>query len=221
MPGFFVAFNQAATCLAALMNTPPPLPARRPLSPLVYCLIPIGILVGLVVAIAIGLRVFGYIMPFQTPSSGMAPAFCKRDRILAESVSLAFRGIRRGEVVVFDAGQVPALRTMSKFPGFWVNRVVALPGDRFQLKNGQVWINGALAPELKDHEYVRTPLNGEGLDVTREILIPEGQCVVLGDNTHNSLDSRYWGVLPMKSIRYVYAFHYWRSGDRSLTPEMR
>ncbi|MDB6116280.1 MAG: leader peptidase [Verrucomicrobiaceae bacterium] len=221
MPGFFVLLSGSPACLAKPMIRPPLLPAQRPLSPLVYCLVPVGLVVGLVVAIVIGLRAFGYLKPFQVPSSGMAPFLCKGDMIFAESLSLGSRGIRRGDAVVFDAGQVPALRAMNQFSEFWINRVVALPGDRFQLKKGHVWINGALAPELKDHEYVSIPFNGEGLDVTREILIPAGQCVVLGDNTHNSLDSRYWGVLPVRSIRFVYAFHYWESGDRSLTPEKR
>lgn len=219
MSGFFVAFIQLASVgIAPLMTTPPPLPSQRPLSPLAYCLLVPGMLAGLVIAIALGLRVFGYIEPFQVPSNGMAPFLCKGDMVLAESLSLASRGIRRGEAVVFDSGQVPALRSQNQFVGFWINRVVALPGDRFQLKNGHVWINGALALEIKDHEYVPIPFNGEGLDVTREILIPEGQCVVLGDNTHNSLDSRYWGVLPVKSVKYVYSCHYWKSADRSLTP---
>ncbi len=98
--------------------------------------------------------------------------------------------------------------------------MVAVPGDRFQVKDGQVWINGARATDLTEHKY-QAP-NGQqnmpgGIDVSKETLVPEGQYIVLGDNTTSSMDSRYWGLLPQASIKFVYWFSYWRNPDRSTT----
>ena len=193
-------------------------PARHPLSPFVFCLlVPCG-LVGLIVFALIGLRVAGFIEPFQIPSSGMAPTICKGDQFAGQSVSLAFRPPRRGEIVFFDSQKVPPLAALPGPAGMWVQRVVALPGDRFQVKDGQVWINGVRAADLGERKYVaadsQQAMSG-GLDITKETIVPDGQYIVLGDNTANSLDSRFWGLLPKASIKFVYWFSYWRNRDRS------
>ena len=166
------------------------------------------------VAIAL-LRLGGWVDVFRIDSLGMAPTVCVGDYFLVEGLSFFWRDARRGEVIVFDASTVPALGTNGTC--YWVQRVVALPGDRCQIKEGSVWINGVVAPELSGHRYgmIGPDLSGSGLDLANEVTVPPHQYVVLGDNTHNSLDSRYWGFLPQKSIKLAYVSHCWRSADRS------
>ncbi len=102
-----------------------------------------------------------------------------------------------------------------------IKRIVALPGDRCQIKDSKIWINGAPAPELSGHQYSLVTIalsDSAGIDLSKEVVVPPSQYIVLGDNTQNSLDSRYWGFLPRSSIKLVYFCHYWRSADRSTSP---
>ena len=148
----------------------------------------------------------------------MAPTICPGDKLVAEGLSLFWRKPRRGEIVVFDASSVPALKLSGRASGAWLNRVIAVPGDRCQINDGKVSINGAPASELDGHRYVLVSnalSNASGLDLSKEVTVPPQQYIVLGDNTNNSFDSRYWGFLPASSIKLVYLCHYWRSADRS------
>ena len=179
-----------------------------------------GAVAGLLTTFLIGLRVTGLIQPFSTPSSGMAPAICRGDFIFAMRSWLAPNGITRGQIVAFDSAMAPLLPNLPHPNGYWLTRVAALPGDRFQIQDGRVWINGTLAPELRDHLYKTNPdaQSGSTTDFSKETLVPPGQYVVLGDNTQNSLDSRYWGFLPADAVKYIYLCHYLRNPDRSTEP---
>jgi signal peptidase I len=115
---------------------------------------------------------------------------------------------KRGDVVVFrwpgDRAQV------------WVKRVIGLPGDRIQVREGQVWINGTPARVKADgigeaeddnggsepaHRYIETLPGGVAhpifklydsgrLDNTPEVTVPPDRLFVMGDNRDNSADSR-------------------------------
>ena len=60
-----------------------------------------------------------------------------------------------------------------------------------------------------------SPSFPKGIDITQETQVPPGQCIVFGDNSGNSLDSRYWGFLPINSITAAYWFHIVTNPDRS------
>jgi signal peptidase I len=165
--------------------------------------------------------------PFYVPSGSMEPTLLIGDALLASkypygygTASLpmqitlpetgrVFEGTpKRGDVVVF------------RWPGdssqAWVKRVVGLPGDRIQMRQGQLFINDHPATLKQDgvteaeddngnveraYRYIETLPNGVShailklrdngrLDNTPEVTVPAGKLFVLGDNRDNSADSR-------------------------------
>jgi signal peptidase I len=165
--------------------------------------------------------------PFYVPSASMEPTLLIGDALLASKFPYGYSAAslpihitvpatgrlfgelpKRGDVVVFrwpgDTSQV------------WVKRVIGLPGDRVQMRNGQVWINGAPAPLKADglgeaeqdngtgqvaqryietlpdgvaHPIFKLRMNGV-LDNTAEVTVPPDHLFVMGDNRDNSADSR-------------------------------
>lgn len=83
-----------------------------------------------------------------------------------------------------------------------IKRVIGLPGDRVEIHDGLVWINGQKLQEnyttgpteLPYHSELLSPFHGVPLTV------PENEYFVMGDNRGNSYDGRYWGCVPRSSI---------------------
>lgn len=142
------------------------------------------------------LRTF-VVQVFFIPSESMVPTLAVDDRIVVEKISYRFGGPSRGDVVVF-AGEssVPeppqngiqqVVRGVGQFLGVvpvdardLVKRVIGLPGDRVELEDGQVIVNGVPI----DEPYAQLD-SDNGL-----FTVPEGKLFVLGDNRRNSADSR-------------------------------
>jgi signal peptidase I len=122
----------------------------------------------------------------------MQPNLYRGDRVMTEKVSYRLHEPRRGDVVVVSrpAGEKSLIK-----------RVVGLPGEVLEVRQGHVWIDG----ELLDEPWV-TYFGGPDYEPTR---IPEGHVFVLGDNRPNSRDSRHIGPVPLSDIRGHALFIYW------------
>jgi signal peptidase I len=165
--------------------------------------------------------------PFYVPSGSMEPTLQIGDAILASKFAYGYSTAsmpmqinlpetgrvfgetpKRGDVVVF---RWPGDRSQA-----WVKRVVGLPGDRIQMRQGQLFINDHAASLKPDgigraedesggsepaQRYIETLPNGVShaifkmrdngrLDNTPEVTVPPGRLFVLGDNRDNSADSR-------------------------------
>lgn len=142
------------------------------------------IVVAFIMALII--RAF-FLQVFWIPSSSMEPTLDIQDRIVVNKVVYHFRQPERQEIVVFR--QVAPEGTEKRD---LIKRVMGLPGETFQIKDGVVYVNGKAIEE--NH-----PMNRDFADFG-PIKIPKNSYFVLGDNRPASADSRFWGFLPAKNL---------------------
>lgn len=88
----------------------------------------------------------------------------------------------------------------------YIKRVIGLPGEHVQIKDGGVYINGKKLEEKYLEDYVVTEDLG---GLYTDIVVPENTVYVLGDNRHESKDSRRFGCIPVNKIESKASFRFW------------
>ena len=111
--------------------------------------------------------------------------------------------IGRGDIVVVENDKIRKLtKELYGDPSGWIKRVIAIPGDKLELKEGIVYLN---KKPLKEN-YTAKPLSTFGqtfLIDCREIKVPNNSLFVMGDNRKGSGDSREIGFISIKDVEYV------------------
>jgi len=176
----------------------------------------------LLVILALFLNTF-VLQPYLIPSESMERTLLVGDFLLVNKQVYApngsltrhlmpYREIARGDIVVFHHPQHPYL----------VKRVVGLPGDRLRIHDGRVSVNGVVLDEPyaafepttgnpSRDDFPATVYTNPEVDpawwlkmqsLTRdgELVVPQGEYFVLGDNRNHSADSRYWGFVTRQQI---------------------
>lgn len=171
----------------------------------------IGITLVVVLALfLISLRPLGLIRPFSIPTGAMTPAASPGDHVMMERLSYLFRQPNRGEIVVFKTEGIPGLsREQIHF-----KRVAGLPGDRLRIEGGSLCTNDQLVALSNAAGFIsyHLPKNLAGMPGTTTLTVAPGQYFVLGDNSANSYDSRFWGCVPAQNIMGKVAICYWPPG---------
>lgn len=137
-------------------------------------------------ALALIIRAF-FIQVFWIPSGSMEPDLEIKDRIVVDKVEYFFRDPGRLEVVVFRS-----VAGMGEDKKDLIKRVLGLPGEKLEIKDGIVNINGQPVEE-------KHPMNRDYANFG-PVTVPQDSYFVMGDNRPASADSRYWGFLPRKNI---------------------
>ena len=141
-----------------------------------------------VIALALALLIRAFVVEsFVVQGESMEPTLQNGEHLLVNKAIYDFETPKPGQIIVFH----PPLPTKRDF----IKRVIALGGQRFAMVNGIVYINGVAQPE----NFL--PLSYRGVANFPPTLVPQGDVWVLGDNRNNSEDSRYFGPVPLKSIR--------------------
>lgn len=122
----------------------------------------------------------------EVTGESMLPNFEDKEQIIAEKISVKFKELERGEVIIF--------RHPQQVDKLLIKRVIGLPGESFKLEGGYVYING----EKLSEDYVKEPAVTESGQVIKggvEYQVEDDSYIFLGDNREKSTDSRDWGAV--------------------------
>jgi signal peptidase I len=152
------------------------------------------------------------VQAFMIPSGSMLPTLQIGDHLLVNKFLYWFTNPKRGEIIVF------------KFPQDegrdFIKRVIALPGDKVEIRGKQVYVNDEpvqeayavhLDPSMQDNPH--SPRDNYG-----PVRVPPGQLFMMGDNRDYSMDSRFWGFLNIKKIKGKAFIIYWSWDRERLRP---
>jgi signal peptidase I len=206
---------------------------------------PFESIAGICVVLVVGLFILTFLAQnYVIPSGSMENTLLVGDHLVVDRITFSppakwlplahYREPQRGDIVVFikpvadDVDGRPEYNTL-------VKRLVGVPGDRIQLRNGTVILNGVAQSqphaqpttaenhrEFLDEFPSVTPDPEPGNFITEawtvdfhnhvengELVVPPGMYFMMGDNRHNSADSRFWGFVPRENIIGRPLFNYW------------
>lgn len=129
---------------------------------------------------------------FQVRGSSMEPTLHDGQYLVVSKLTYWIHPPERGDVVVF---RPPGNRKED-----YIKRIIGLPGDKIEIRNGEIQVNGARLEE---------PYIADATPYAGSWEVEPGKYFVLGDNRRNSSDSHTWGVLPRENIVGKAWFCYW------------
>jgi signal peptidase I len=141
------------------------------------------------------------------PTGSMTPAVSPGDHVVMEGLTFLARKPRHGDIVVFRTDGIASLRAGSVY----LKRIAGEPGDRLRISEGKLFVNDkrmSLSNAMGEITYY-PPSQSDASTLKTDMIVPEGCYFVLGDNSINSLDSRYFGPLPRDNIIGRICFCYW------------
>jgi len=134
-------------------------------------------------AISARIRVDGY---------SMEPTLQSGEYVIVSKVSYRIGEPQRGDIIVFHFPRLPEQE--------YIKRIIGLPGDEVQVRDGMVTVNGVAL----DEPYIKADPAYRGA-----WSVPADALFVLGDNRNNSSDSHNWGWVPMDYVIGKAVFVYW------------
>lgn len=144
--------------------------------------------VAISIVIIIPIRYF-LIQPFYVKGASMEPNFHDHEYLIVDEISYRFEEPKRGDVIVFRYPRDPR--------EYYIKRVIGLPGEKIQVKGGDILIYNENNPDGFKLEEKYLPKDLETYGTTEEIIsVQPGEYYVFGDNRPTSKDSRNFG--PVK-----------------------
>ena len=182
--------------------------------PALGCLFEVVETLVLTILIFLGIQTF-VAQPYRVQQMSMEVTLLPDQYVLVDKLTPHWAPYARGDIIVFDppetwspAGSVP-----------FIKRIIGLPGDTVELRDGKVYVNDILL----DEPYVNTDANGDPQTTDpqaagRTWVIPPGQLLVMGDNRENSADSRSFGPIEISHVIGRAWLRYWPIGVFGVLP---
>ncbi len=174
-----------------------------------------------------------WIHPMRVSADSMAPAFHIGDRVLVFKQSYEKRDPRRGDVVIF--------RNPGNRQELWLKRVVAVGGDKVEMRDGALYLNdeklplepageegpavvaGSATPGVlyrernynRDYQIILSPSEEREAHDMAPVIVPPRHLFLLGDNRAESLDSRYFGPVSVEAVVGGVGWILWPASDWS------
>jgi signal peptidase I len=128
----------------------------------------------------------------RVDGASMEPTLQSGEFVIVNKLAYLFGEPTTGDVIVFHFPRDPDQE--------YIKRIIGLPGDRVEIKNGEVYVND----RVLDEDYIAaSPVYEDILEV------PGDSLIVLGDNRNNSSDSHNWGPVPLDYVIGKAMFVYW------------
>ena len=118
--------------------------------------------------------------PFFVQGASMEPTYQDREYLIIDELSYRFHEPQRGDVVVFRYPNDPSQ--------YFIKRVIGLPGDTVEVREGSVWVNGK---RLDESSYLDVSVETIG---TTDLTIPAGYYFLMGDNHYSYVSNNF--VIP-------------------------
>jgi signal peptidase I len=180
---------------------------------------------GIAIVLALVMRAT-FVQAYMIPSGSMEPTLLVGDHIFVNKIIYGlrmpnsilglhipglpygkylvhFESIHHGDVIVFVSPQDRATDL--------IKRVIGMPGDKVEVRNGAVWLNGAPMNDPQAH-FIVPPQDraaGNPRDNLPPVTVPAGKLFMMGDNRDNSYDSRYWGFADQTDVEGRAMIIYW------------
>ena len=152
--------------------------------------------------------VFGFVRPvvaapFHIPTESMVPTLMVKDRLLVNKLAYDLNDPERGDIALFEnqQGQKDPL----------IKRVVGLPGEELELREGELYVDGA----PREEPYLKRDPCKPGYPKTCSfgpVTVPKNHVFMMGDNRANSLDSRFFGPVPENDVIGEALVRFWPPG---------
>ncbi len=153
-------------------------------------------IISIVVAVVLAFFIRHFIVElYLVDGPSMRPTLLSQERLVVNKFIYRFRAPERGEVLVF---QYPQDHSRD-----FIKRVIAIPGDTIEIKDGRVFVN----QQLLNEPYILSQTRGDYPLST----VPAGTIFVMGDNRNNSEDSRFAdvGFVPFDLIKGKAVLVFW------------
>jgi len=207
-----------------------PIPLLKKINWVIYVFVAIAITLGPFVMI----RQFIF-QPFSTPTGSMQPTLMGDERtpsgikktgdhFIVSKMAYWFHQPQRGDIIVFSTG---GIKQSAIAPGVeYVKRIVGVPGDTVSVHAPNVLINGKTLDDPPVFKKMAAGADGYTGYTNAQLLAKDDDKIVLGkdeylvfgDNSHNSLDGRYYGAIKRSNIKGKVVLTYWPF-DRKGRPE--
>ena len=191
----------------------------------IYCII-IAVVIAILIKYFVG-------TPTIVKQSSMVPTFTQNDRLILNRLTRTMKKmLERGDIITFEApsnnaeeltaeeAKNPIAKYENEPTNWWdsfvyhvleigkdsyIKRVIAIPEDHVELKDGEVYLNG----EKLDEPYLSDDVITNSVGALKDFIVPENCVFAMGDNREYSKDCRAFGCIPLDKIESTVVLRFW------------